>query len=93
MLFKTDPRHRGSERTRRTWAMFEIAYTLVDFGAALCFTVGSVMFFWSALETAAIWFFTVGSVLFFAKPSIRLWRELLLLRRGDYEDLAERLRD
>ncbi len=93
MIFRKDHRAEGSERTRRTWAMFEIAYTLVDFGAALCFIIGSVMFFWNALETAAIWFFTIGSVLFFAKPTIRLWRELLLLRRGDYEDLAERLQD
>jgi hypothetical protein len=29
-------------------------------------------------------------VLFAAKPSIRLWRELKLLRMGDYKDIAQR---
>ena len=91
-LFSHKNRERNHEM-RRVYALFELVYTFVDFAAALCFTIGSVMFFWNALETAAIWFFTIGSVLFFAKPTIRLWRELLLLRRGDYEDLAERLRN
>ena len=87
-------RHRNREKTaetRRVYAMFELVYTLVDFGAAFCFLVGSVLFFWKAYETPAVWFFTVGSLLFFAKPSIRLAREVKLLSMGDYETLAERI--
>jgi uncharacterized membrane protein YhfC len=90
-LFRLSNRERN-ENSRRIWALWEIAYTCVDFGAALCFTVGSVLFFWKQYETAAIWFFTVGSVLFMAKPGIRLIRELHLLAMGDDDDLARRLR-
>jgi len=88
-LFRHETRQKSAE-SRRVWALYELAYTLVDFGAAICFTIGSVLFFWNSLETAAIWLFTVGSVLFLAKPTIRLVRELTLLRMGDYEELAER---
>lgn len=87
-------RHRNRERnaeTRRIYALHELAYTIVDFAAALCFIVGSVMFFSKALETPAIWLFTIGSVFFFAKPAIRLSREIQLLRKGKYETLAERV--
>jgi hypothetical protein len=89
-LFKLANRERTA-RTRRVWARWEVAYTAVDFTAALCFTVGSVMFFWNSLETAAIWFFTVGSVCFMAKPTIRFVRELHMLAIGDEKDLAQRL--
>ncbi|EPX79601.1 YrhK family protein [Salipiger mucosus] len=88
-LFRHENRDRNDD-TRRVYALFELAHTSVDFGAAFCFTVGSVLFFWKSLETQAIWLFTVGSVLFMAKPSLRLAREIKLLRMGRYEDLAER---
>lgn len=88
-IFQHETRERNA-RTRRAWAIYEVVYTCVDFGAAICFTVGSVMFFWAALEVTATWFFTVGSVLFLAKPAIRLLREIRLLRLGEYETLAER---
>ncbi|MBI1417440.1 MAG: hypothetical protein GC146_09475 [Limimaricola sp.] len=80
-------------RTRRTWALFELAHTLVDFGAALCFIIGSAMFFYASLQVAATWFFLVGSFLFAAKPTLRFWREIKLLRIGDYADLADRTRN
>jgi len=86
-------RHRNRERnqeTRRVYARYEIAYTMTDFGAAFCFIVGSVLLFWKAFETAAIWFFVIGSVLFFVKPSIRFAREIHLYRMGRLETLAER---
>jgi hypothetical protein len=80
-----------SDRHRRLWAAYEIAYTIVDFGAAFSFVIGSVLFFYASLQTAGTWLFLIGSILFAAKPSIRLFRELRLLALGDAEDVAKRL--
>ncbi|AKO98317.1 MAG: YrhK family protein [Marinovum algicola] len=85
--------HRNREETsesRRIYALFELAYTAVDFSAATCFIIGSVMFFFDAWQTPATWMFLIGSVLFAAKPTLRLVRELRLAAEGDEEDLAER---
>ncbi|WP_368484139.1 YrhK family protein [Phaeobacter sp. HF9A] len=73
--------------------MFEIAHTCADFGAALCFVIGSIFFFYSSLVTAGTWFFLLGSVLFAAKPTIRLIREVKLAAMGKDDVLAERLND
>ncbi|MBS8226609.1 YrhK family protein [Vannielia litorea] len=89
-LFRHENRERNHD-TRRIYALYELAYTLVDFGAAICFLIGSVLFFWPSVETPAIWLFTIGSLLFLAKPAIRLAREVKLLRMGKYETLAERV--
>ncbi|MFP4274797.1 MAG: YrhK family protein [Paracoccaceae bacterium] len=89
-LFRHENRTR-SAASRRVYAVFEIVYTIVDFSAAACFTLGSVLFFWPETETPAIWLFTLGSILFMAKPTIRLAREIRLLTMGDTETLAERL--
>ncbi len=87
-------RHREkSHKSRVVYARFEIAYTIVDFSAALCFIVGSVLFFFKELETIAIWFFVIGSVFFAAKPTLRLIREIKLYRMGDVSDLAQRRKD
>ena len=75
---------------KRHYALFEIAYTVVDFGAAFCFIIGSIMFFFAAWMTPGTWFFVFGSILFACKPSIRLWRELHLFAKGDVDTLAER---
>jgi len=86
-------RHANRERnhdTRRVYALYEIAHTAVDFAAALCFLVGSVLFFWQSLETAAIWLFVVGSMFFFLKPAIRLTREIQLYRMGRIDRLIDR---
>jgi len=88
-LFNHANRQRNAD-TRRVYALFEIAHTLVDFGAAVCFTIGSVLFFWPKYETPAVWLFTVGSVLFMAKPTLRLSREIKLYRMGKLDTLAER---
>lgn len=90
MLFHEDRRHQNA-RSKRIYALFEIVYTVIDFSAAACFLVGSVMFLYPAYETPAIWLFIVGSLLFAAKPTLRLVRELKLAAIGDTEDLAERL--
>lgn len=89
MLF--DPRQRTrTDRNAKLYANLEVAYTGVDFAAALSFVVGSVLFFFSATQTAGTWCFLVGSVCFALKPTIRLVRELRYRRMDDYEDLAER---
>ncbi|MFX0545189.1 YrhK family protein [Roseovarius sp. S1116L3] len=85
--------HRNRQNTaesRRLYAMFELAYTIVDFAAAISFLIGSILFFWAEYETQAIWLFVIGSVCFCLKPTIRLIREIKLLEIGDTEDLAER---
>jgi YrhK-like protein len=88
-LFRHENRQR-SERSRRFYAATELAYTAVDFSAAMAFLVGSILFFWKSLETAAICFFVIGSALFALKPTIRLFREIRLAAMGDTEDLAQR---
>ncbi|AEQ53226.1 YrhK family protein [Pelagibacterium halotolerans] len=86
-----DPRARNrSGAHRRLYALYEVWYTAVDFGAALCFVVGSVLFFSPASQTPATWFFLIGSLLFAAKPTLRLVRELHYLRIGEIEALARR---
>lgn len=91
-LFSHENRERSDE-TRRIYAAFEIAHTMVDFAAAMCFLVGSVLFFYPDYQTPAIWLFVVGSVFFALKPTLRLVRELKLAAMGDSEDLADRFRD
>ncbi|WP_108259108.1 YrhK family protein [Mangrovicoccus ximenensis] len=88
-LFERDHRQGGAEK-RRLYAAFEIAYTAVDFLAAVLFVIGSVFFFFDSLMTAGTWLFLAGSLCFALKPPIRLWRELRLARMGDTEQLAER---
>lgn len=88
-LFEPDARDRSGAH-RHLYALYEIWYTAVDFGAAICFVVGSVLFFSPASQTAATWFFLVGSILFAAKPTLRLVRELHYLKLGKIETLARR---
>ena len=78
-----EPRGSGnSTREKRIHARYEIAYTLVDFLAALTFVIGSVMFFRASWQTAGTWLFLVGSLLFAAKPTLRLLKELALVGEG-----------
>ncbi|HKK97410.1 MAG TPA: YrhK family protein [Marivita sp.] len=91
MLFKRDHR-RGNDEQRRIYAVFEIIYTLVDFIAALCFIVGSVMFFFEEWQTPGTWLFLIGSICFALKPTLRLVRELKLAAMGDDTDLADRFK-
>ncbi len=89
-LFRHENRERN-HKTRRVYAYFELVYTCVDFSAAACFTIGSVLFFWKSTETPAIWLFLIGSILFAAKPTLRLAREIKLVRMGKLDSLADRL--
>lgn len=91
-LFSHENRQRSAD-TRRVYAYFEIAHTLVDFTAAICFLIGSILFFWPEYETPAVWLFVVGSACFALKPTLRLIREVKLAAMGAQETLAERYRD
>ena len=88
-LFSPRDRHFDAA-SARTWARFEIAYTGVDFTAALLFIIGSVLFFGEDTQRSATWFFLVGSLFFALKPTLRLVREIWFLRRGDDSLLAKR---
>lgn len=57
---------------------YEIIRTLVEFLAAVCFVIGSALFFFESLHTAAAWLFLIGSLLFAARPTVRLALELRL---------------
>ncbi|MAS45580.1 YrhK-like protein [Albimonas donghaensis] len=87
-LFHPDAK-RTDAGAARIWATYELIYTGVDFGAAICFVIGSIMFFSEAWMVPGTWLFLIGSVLFAAKPSLRLAREIQLLRRGGAEALAQ----
>jgi hypothetical protein len=83
--------HARSRDHARLYARFEIAYTVVDVAAALCFIVGSVMFFSEAWTRPGTWLFLIGSICFALKPCLRLARELGYWRLGRVDVLAERL--
>lgn len=89
MLFLRDRRN-TSKDTRRIYAVFELIYTAVDFSAAMCFVVGSVMYLFDAWARVGTYLFIVGSVLFAAKPTLRLIREIKLAAMGDIDTLAGR---
>ena len=59
---------------------YQVVRTAVDFGAAICFVVGSVFFFFSSLTTPADWLFLIGSILFAIKPTIDMVRSVHLRR-------------
>lgn len=80
-----------SDRHAQLYARFEIAYTFIDFSAAVCFVIGSIMFFYPAWEIPGVWMFLVGSILFGVKPTLRLIREIRLVALGDAQDVADKL--
>lgn len=88
-LFDPNARERSGAH-RHLYALYEIWYTAVAFGGAICFVVGSVLFFSPSSQTTATWFFLIGSLLFAAKPTLRLARELHYLWLGRFETLARR---
>lgn len=87
------PHERWTDRQRRTYAAFEIAYTAVDFAAASCFVTGSTLFFWQELHTPATWMFLSGSLLFALKPTLRLCREIVHVSMGRTDEVAKRMSD
>lgn len=87
-LFRQKNRDRNAD-TRRTYAYFELARTCVAFCAALAFLVGSVLFYHQDLKDLGTTLFVVGSVLFVLNPTLRLVREIRLVRMGELKRLAE----
>ncbi|KZB61609.1 cobalamin biosynthesis protein CobQ [Thalassospira lucentensis] len=73
----------ASSRHRQVYSAYEIAYTSVDWLAAVLFTIGSIMFLYDDLMKAGTWLFIIGSVCFALRPTIRLARELHLARLGE----------
>jgi hypothetical protein len=71
-LFDATPLH------QRVYHFYEKLYTTVDLAAALCFVVGSVMFFFEAWQTEGTWLFLIGSIFFAARPMVRFMREFHL---------------
>lgn len=59
---------------------YQVVRTLVDFGAAVCFVIGSAFFFFESMATPADWLFLLGSILFALKPTIDVIRSAHLKR-------------
>jgi hypothetical protein len=72
--------HELSPRHLEIYWRYQVVRTAVDFGAAFCFVIGSILFFSDPTTVAATWFFLVGSVLFAVKPTIDMVRALHLSR-------------
>jgi len=89
------PHHRTDQNAawRHRYAVYELIYTAIDFGAAVLFVIGSIMFFLEAWVGVGTWLFLIGSILFACKPTLRLVREVHLARTGAYEQLAQRAKD
>ncbi len=81
-----------SLRHKKIYALYEIAYTIVDVSAALLFVVGSILFFYPTSTDVGIWFFLIGSIFFGLRPTIKLVREFAYLRIGDYTDVADNVK-
>lgn len=84
-----DPeRHTCSDTHRKIYAYAALAYTVVDFAAAVLFVVGSILFFKESTTYVATWLFLVGSILFGLRPAITMVREIAYIRVGDYLDVT-----
>lgn len=86
-IFNPD-NHNRSDAHKKVYAYYALAYTLVDFSAAVLFIVGSILFFSSSTTYAATWLFLIGSLFFAMRPTITLLRELAYLRLGEYDKAA-----
>lgn len=63
------------------YAYSQIAYTLVDALASLCFIIGSALFFFASTTYQATWLFLIGSIFFGVRPLITLTREFMYLSK------------
>lgn len=59
---------------------YEAISIVNDFLIALWFLIGSVFFFYPAMETSGTWLFVLGSVQLLIRPTIRLARHIHLQR-------------
>lgn len=81
--------HTKNAENRRLYTIYQLIYTMVDFGAAMLFLIGSILFFYQSLQDQAIWCFVAGSVLFAAKPTLRLVREVHYFINGNNADTGQ----
>ena len=65
---------------------YQVVRTAVDFGAAVCFVIGSGFFFFTSTTRAADWLFLIGSILFAVKPTIDVLRSAHLDRLPGQSD-------
>ena len=81
-----------SPRHLEVYWRYQVVRTAVDFGAAVCFVVGSIFFFSESTTLLATWLFLLGSILFAVKPSIDLVRSVHLgkLPESDRSDESAR---
>jgi hypothetical protein len=77
-----------SPRHLEIYWRYQVVRTGVDFGAAICFVIGSAFFFFTSLTTEADWLFLVGSLLFAVKPTIDMVRSAHLRRLSADPDSA-----
>jgi len=76
-----DPKlHTLTPRHSTLYQRYQKARIVVDFGAAACFTTGSLLFFFPSTLPIAARLFLVGSLLFAVKPTIDLIRAFHLRR-------------
>ncbi|MEM1161322.1 MAG: YrhK family protein [Pseudomonadota bacterium] len=87
-LFHPEAPQRSPDHVR-VYALYELAYTAVDFLAALLFLIGSILFFDEATTYLATWLFVVGSFFFAVKPTLKLSREFKYWRMGYLDRLAK----
>ena len=85
-LFNPDA-HTLSPTHRKIYAWMTLAYTAVDFVAAVLFIAGSALFFSPATAGTATWLFLIGSIFFAMRPTITVAREIAYLSVGDYADV------
>lgn len=88
-LFAPDG-NKKSLHHQKLYAIYELVFTFVEFAAGMMFLIGSWLFFYSELQTAATWLFVAGSACFVIAPALRLVRELHYVAIGDFADLARR---
>lgn len=81
-----------SEEAKIFYARVEVAYTILNFVAAIMFLIGSIMAFWPSTGTVSTWMFIFGSIVFAIKPTLNAWREMKLYRMGDTSRLAKDIR-
>lgn len=81
--------HDLSPRHLEIYWRYQVVRTGVDFGAALCFVVGSGFFFFASTTTLATWLFLVGSILFAVKPTIDVVRSAHLRKLPDDSELDQ----
>lgn len=87
-FFEPDLKRKSSQH-KQVYALYELAHTAVDLAAAILFVVGSILFFYKQLQDAGTWCFLVGSIFFAAKPTLKVVREVHLLKIRDYNKLDD----